>query len=88
MPHIDAVWKRVIAHQGEYFYQIRGKEFTYSVNTSALTPSTTNRNLPKCDFESALAFVPLQNTVPLQNLQGPSYIYAILMDIRIRQTEW
>ena len=88
MPHIEVVWQRVVAHQGEDFHQIRGKEFTYSVSASTLTPSTTNRNLPKCDFESALAFVPLENTVPLQNLQGPSYIYAILMDKRIRQTDW
>ena len=27
MPHIEVVWQRVVAHQGEDFHQIRGKEF-------------------------------------------------------------
>jgi hypothetical protein len=31
---------------------------------------------------------PLPNTVPVQNLQGPSYLYAILMDSRIRDGDW
>jgi hypothetical protein len=35
-----------------------------------------------------LRYVPLPNTVPVQHLRGPSYIYAILMDSRIRRTDW
>ena len=38
--------------------------------------------------EEALKFVPLNNTVPLQNLQAPSYLFAILMDKRIRKSDW
>jgi hypothetical protein len=36
----------------------------------------------------APGLVPLENTVPVQHLRGPSYIYAILMDPRIRQDDW
>jgi len=88
MPSIDIVWSRIKAHEDETFHQIRGRAFHYSVIGSRLIPNTTNRNLPKSDFEKALNFLPLINIVPLQNLQGPSYLYAILMDKRIRGTDW
>ena len=39
-------------------------------------------------MEEAAALVPLANTVPVQHLRAPSYIYAILMDPRIRQSDW
>jgi hypothetical protein len=32
--------------------------------------------------------VPLSSTVEMNHLQGPSYIYAILMDSRIRRDDW
>ena len=88
MPNIDTIWSRIVTHQGEVFHQIRGQAFEYSVVQSVLRPSTTNQNLPKAEFEKALTHVPLANTVPLQALRGPSYLYAILMDKRIRGTDW
>ncbi|GAG82416.1 unnamed protein product, partial [marine sediment metagenome] len=33
-------------------------------------------------------FIPLSGTTEIQHLQGPSYIYAILMDKRIRKDNW
>lgn len=88
MPNIETVWHRIVSHQGETFRQIRGQEFSYSINQSVLNPSTTNQNLPKSEFEKALRCMPLENTVPLQKLRGPSYLYAILMDRRIRAADW
>ncbi len=88
MPNIDAVWSRIVAHEGETFRQIRGQEFQYTITGFILNPSTTNQNLPKSEFSKALAYVPLENTVPLQKFRGPSYLYAILMDRRIRGSEW
>jgi hypothetical protein len=88
MPNIDAVWGRIVAHQGETFRQIRGQEFQYVVTGSVLNPNTTRQNLPKSEFAKALVHVPLEDTVPLQKLRGPSYLYAILMDRRIRGTDW
>ena len=88
MPSIDTVWSRIVAHEGESFRQIRGQEFQYTVHQSVLNPSTTRQNLPKSEFEKALVHVPLENTVPLQKLRGPSYLYAILMDKRIRAKDW
>ena len=88
MPKIEAVWARIKSHAGEAFYQIRGKEFTYSVEGASLRPSTTNRLLPRSHFERALALVPLAYTTPIRSLQGPSFIFAILMDQRVRLRDW
>jgi hypothetical protein len=85
---MDEVWVRIETHAGEAFRQIRGREFTYSVVGNAVKPSTTDRILGRSQFEKALDQVPLTITVPLQQLQGPSYLYAILMDPRIRQANW
>ena len=88
MSEIEAIWARVEAHAGESFQQIRGNEFTYAVVGGHVIPDRTNQQIPKSHFEKALAYVPLANTLPVQRLRGPSFIYAILMDQRIRQNDW
>ena len=83
---IDIVWEKVISHAGETFTQIEGGVFTYNVESeNTIKPDRTNHNLSKGVFEDALAFVPLKDTVPIQHLHAPSYLYAILMDDRIRR---
>ena len=84
----ETIWQRIKEHEGEKFAQIRGGGFIYEVSTSAVIPDRTNQNLPRGHFEEASRLLPLKDTVPLQHLRGPSYIYAILMDPRIRQTDW
>ncbi len=87
-PDIDEVWWRIDAHAGETFRQIRGGEFTYTATSSYISLDRTRQNIPKAHFEKALAVVPLSDTVPLQDLRGPSYIYAVLMERRIREGDW
>jgi len=87
-PEEAAVWGRIVAHAGDTFTQIRGGEFSYEVGGSYLKLDRTNHSIPRKHFEEALALVPLANTVPVQHLRAPSYIYAILMDDRIRAGEW
>jgi hypothetical protein len=84
----EAVWARIESSQGQSFRQMRGGEFTYEVKSGCVAPDRTNRLIPRSHFERAWEMVPLENTVPVQSLQGPSYIYAILMDPRIRAGEW
>ena len=88
MLSFNTIWSRIRENEGQTFRQIRGQKFTYSVIGSAIVPSTTNQNIPKAHFEAATALLPLQNTVAVQHLRGPSYIYAVLMDNRIRKTDW
>ena len=87
--NVDIIWSRIVENVGEEFIQIKGKKFMYELKgKSGIKPNTTNRIIPKSEIEKALKFVPLENTVKLQNLQAPSYIYAILMDRRIRKHDW
>ena len=86
--NIDVIWKRICDHEGKTFRQIRGKEFTYTIIGNAARLSTTNYNVGKGTFEKALQLMPLSNTVPIQDLPAPSYVYAILMDDRIRQNDY
>ena len=83
-----SVWQRIERHAGETFHQKRGGEFRYEVKYGTVLPDRTNRALPKSHFEQAHGMVPLENTVPVQHLQGPSYLYAILMDRRISEGYW
>jgi hypothetical protein len=85
---IDEVWRRITAHEGETFRQVRGGEFTYEVQGAVLRPDRTNRNLHRSQFEAALQRAPISGPSDLQDLQGPSYLFAILTDPRIRQGDW
>lgn len=86
--NIEILWERIKECEGKVFQQIRGGEFYYKVNGNLVVLSRTNRSVSKTTFSKALKDVPLKNTVPLQNLQAPSYLYAILMDKRIRKDDW
>lgn len=85
---IDKVWKRIVANEGQIFKQIRGREFTYNITGNTILLSTTNQNVSRRELEKALEFLPLKSTVVIQHLRAPSYLYAILMDQRISQTDW
>jgi hypothetical protein len=82
------VWQRIEAHSGEAFQQIRGASFTYEVVGSHVVPDRTVQRIPKSHFAKALDLLPISGPGEIQQLRGPSYIYAILMDGRIRQGEW
>jgi hypothetical protein len=83
MSGFDEVWQRIVALRGETFYQKKGKSFTYVVSGNSLKPSTTNRQLPRSHFARGFARAPLDGPGQLQDLQGPSYLFAILADPRI-----
>lgn len=87
-PSANDVWRRITAHAGETFTQIRGGTFTYDVRGDYLHLDRTNQAIPRKHIEEALTLVPLANTVPVRHLRAPSYIYAILVDPRIRQNDW
>jgi hypothetical protein len=77
------IWGRIEHCQGEVFYQKRGKGFTYIVQSGCVVPNTTTRLLPKSHFEKAVNRMPLAGPGGIQDLQGPSYLFAILTDPRI-----
>lgn len=83
MNDFDHAWTRITQLQGMPFRQKKGREFTYRVASGAVIPSTTNRMLPKSHFAEAFRRAPLMGPGQLQDLQGPSYVWAILTDERI-----
>ena len=90
MPAIEEVWGRIDAHAGEVFrLKRRGTPFSYTVSGGCVLPDRTRRQIPRSNFAAALQLVPTDTTVPFQQrFQGPSYIWAILHDPRIRQDDW
>jgi hypothetical protein len=85
---IDEIWRRIEAHAGESFALKQGGPFSYQIERGYLVPDRTNRRLPRRDIERAIAMLPLQGPGQIQHLQGPSFIYAVLMDPRIKRDDW
>lgn len=82
---IDVIWSRILDHEGEIFTQIKGGEFLYKLQgLNHIVPDRTNVQISKKSIEKALKLSPLQNTMTIQHLRAPSYIYAILTDPRIQ----
>lgn len=77
-----SVWARIEANAGQPFRLKTGKEFTYTVSGGCVHPPT-NRQLPRSHFEQAWNRLPVVGPGQLQDLQGPSYLYAIVTDPRI-----
>jgi hypothetical protein len=88
MVDIGTVWSRIAAHAGEDFRLVRGDLFQYEVPGNYLLPVGRVRHLSRTNFAKALDRLPLENTRSVSDLQGPSYVYAILMDSRIRRSDW
>jgi hypothetical protein len=85
-PYASATVEAIRAHQGELFHQTRGGEFRYRVERNFLIPDRSNYPISLKQIEIALHRTPFRSTTVLQDLRGPSYIYAVLMDPRIRPT--
>jgi len=83
MVGFDVVWQRIVTLQGQTFCQKRGKAFRYRVSGNSVVPSTTSRQLARSQFARAYERAPLRGPGQLQDLQGPSYLFAILTDARV-----
>ena len=85
---IAEIWSRIESHAGEDFILTRGQVFQYEVPGRYLRPIGRVRHLSQSNFAKALRRVPLVNTGSVKDLQGPSYVFSILMDPRIRRRDW
>lgn len=88
VPDIDAVWERIVRHAGDEFQTVTGLSFAYEVPGNYLLVSRTVRNLSRSNFAKALDLMPAGKPSDLKELQGASYTWAILMDPRIRGSDW
>lgn len=86
---IETIWKRLKQLEGQEFRTIRGLPFTFKINKDYLVTDRTNYNLSKTDFSKALKLVLLKGPGFINDLvRGPSYIWAILHDNRVREENW
>jgi hypothetical protein len=87
-PDFDEVWERILRCAGEIFIQKRGGQFSFDIRGETLELSRTNQNLSRAVFEKAYESVPLDMPSRLNHLRAPSYLFAILMDPRVRREDW
>ena len=88
-PTIEVVWKRIRNHQGQPFTTSTGARFTYSVEGATLMVDRSDYGVARSNFERALALVPLEGPEQFSHvIRGPAYVWAVLHDNRIRQTDW
>lgn len=92
MAEIDEVWARIERHAGSEFKTRTGLVFTYRVPGCFLRVSRdgreVNRSLSRTNFEKALVSMPTDRPSDLKERQGSAYTWGILMDRRIRGSDW
>lgn len=88
----ESVWRRIESHQGEEFKTVKNLPFTYVVEGAGIwffrEGRRINRRLTRTQVEVAIARCPLTTTTEIKDLMDPSYLFALLMDSRIRGKAW
>ncbi len=88
-PMLNVVWERIKQQEGEDFHTKTGKPFTFEIAGDVFRPSRTFYNISKADFGKVLELAPFDGPGMVNDLvRGPSYIWAVLHDPRVRQQDW
>ena len=82
---IDKVWANICKHEGDMFYTVRNKEYTYVVRDNyILINNDSRRKITKINLAKALKIQdPTCSKIGNAGIWGPSYIYGIITDSRI-----
>lgn len=81
----DEVWNNIICCADQELYTKTGRTFTYTVTDGCVIPNHTNYPLAKGQFQKAAEIPNLTGPGQINGIvRGPSYIFAILTDPRIR----
>jgi hypothetical protein len=88
----ESVWQRIKSHQGEEFRTVERLPFTYEVEGAGIwffrDGQRINRKLTRTQVDKAIARCPLRRTTEIKDLMDYSYLFALLMDARIRGEAW
>ena len=84
--NIQFVWEKINEHEGETFYTIRGKEFGYVIyDDYMLINDMKSRKITKNMITKAMHLKnPTPQKLSMLGFRGPSYIYGIITDDRIK----
>ena len=83
---IDKVWANIRKHEGEVFYTVRNIAYTYIVKDNyILINNDSRRKITKTNLAKALEIQnPTSSKIGNAGIWGPSYIYGIIIDSRIK----
>jgi hypothetical protein len=88
----ESVWQRIQSHQGEEFRTVERLPFTYEVEGAGIwffrEGRRIERKLTRTQVDKAIARCPLTRTTEIKDLMDYSYLFALLMDARIRGEAW
>lgn len=91
-PTFSVVWDRIQAHAGQVFETKRGVKFTYRVEAGGFFPEGRNHRVDVSDVEAAYGNVPCDGpsdiSKGIREIRGPSYVWGVLHDRRVRQQDW
>ena len=88
----ESVWQRIKTHQGEEFRTVERLPFTYQVEGTGIwffrEGRRIERKLTRTQVDKAITRCPLTRTTEIKDLMDYSYLFALLMDARIRREAW
>jgi hypothetical protein len=89
----DRVWDRIKDHQDEQFHTATGLAFTHRVQGESgiwfyRAGRRINQRLSRSQVDEAVSRCPLQKTTVINDLRDYAYLFGLLMDRRIRGSDW
>ena len=84
--NIETIWKHIRFCEGQVFKTFRGVEYTYLVyDNYLLINDDKRRKITKDSLITALIITnPTPSKIQRENIWGPSYVYGIITDKRIK----
>jgi hypothetical protein len=88
----DEIWARIERYQGEEFYTASQLPVTFRVEGNGIwffrEGRLINRKATRTQVEVAISRCPLKTTTEIRDLIDYPYLFAVLMDRRIRGKCW
>jgi hypothetical protein len=88
----EAVWRRIEKFQRAQFHTVKGLPFTFELEGNGIwffrEGNRVNRKLTRTQVDVAISRCPLKSTTEIKDLMDYPYLFAVLMDRRIRGDAW
>lgn len=84
--NINAVWSNIVKNENQTFKTVRGIPYSYKVmDDFILINNDPKRRITKEHIARALLIEnPSPSKINLANIWGPSYVYGIITDVRVK----
>jgi hypothetical protein len=90
---LERTWRRIVAHQGAEFRTVTGHPFTHNVEDESvirfyLNGKRRNHHLTRDQVDQAISMCPVSKPSAFKKLPNHPYLFGLIMDPRIRSTDW